>query len=271
MTAGTPVVLGGDGPSASPATGIGDDLTIDTSTGLTFDNNMAPGLVTGIGGFEIIRAGSGNDTITVTNATVNDGVFLIGGGGNDVLTGGPASDALQGGAGDDRLIGLAGADTFVGDVGTDTVDYSVNPAAPAPVPGFPGINGIVADLRAFATGSGGHAQGDTYNAEDCENIIGTPNNDYVIGNNNPGNKIEGLAGDDTLNGNLGNDDLFGGLGNDTLIGSDGLTFTDVDKFDGGDGNDSIFADAADLTGIAQGAGWRGHVRYPGLHLLGRHR
>ena len=42
----------------------------------------------------------------------------------------------------------------------------------------------------------------------------------------------------------------GGLGNDTLIGSDGAVFTDVDKLDGGDGNDSIFADAADLTGGA---------------------
>ena len=74
-----------------------------------------------------------------------------------------------------------------------------------------------------------------------------------------------------LNGNQGNDDLIGGLGNDTLIGSDGFLFTDVDKFDGGDGNDSVFADAADLTGSPKVLGGAGTVRCPGLYLLRRHR
>ena len=134
----------------------------------------------------------------MTNATVNDGVYRHRRPRQRRLTGGLAADALQGGAGNDRLIGLEGADIFVGSEDIDTVDYSVNPAAPAPVTGFPGINGVVADLRQFSQGSGGHAEGDTYHAEDVENVIGTPNNDYVIGNNNPGNKIEGLAGDDTL-------------------------------------------------------------------------
>jgi hypothetical protein len=250
ITAATPVVLGGDGPGIGAASGVGDDLTIDTSTGVTFDNNMAPGLATGIGGFEIIRAGSGNDTITVTNATVNDGVFVIGGGGDDFLIGGPAPDALQGGAGNDRMVGLASADTFVGDTGFDTVDYSVSPAPAAPIPGFAGINGVVADLRA-AGGSlgshGGHSQGDLYLANDCESVIGTQNDDYIIGNL-LNNVLDGLAGNDTIVGNQGNDELIGGLGDDTLIGSDGAVFTDVDKLDGGAGNDTVYADAADLTG-----------------------
>ena len=220
---------------------------------------MAPGLSSGIGGFEIIQAGSGNDTITVTNATVNDGVYLIGGGGNDLLTGGLASDALQGGAGDDRLIGLAGADNFVGDVGIDTVDYSVIGRAGRAVPGFAGINGVVADLRAVWHGQlGGHAQGDTYIANDVENVIGTPNNDYIIGNVTRATCSMAWPAMTRSIGNLGNDDLVGGLGNDTLIGSDGVTFRDIDRLDGGDGNDRIYADAADLTGapakVVGGAG-----------------
>ena len=138
--------------------GVADELRLETVTSnLNFSNNMTPGLTTGIGGFEVIKSGSGNDTITVTNATVNDGVFLIGGGGDDVLTGGPANDALQGGAGNDRLVGLAGADTFIGEAGIDTVDYSVTPAPAAPIPGFPGFNGVVADLRAGFGGSRGQA------------------------------------------------------------------------------------------------------------------
>jgi Ca2+-binding RTX toxin-like protein len=252
-----PVLIGGDGPSIGAAVGFGDELILDTPgfvvTGnLTFNNNMAPGLAAGIGGFEIIRSGSGNDTITVTNATVSDGVFIIGGGGDDFLIGGPAPDALQGGAGNDRMVGLAGADTFVGDTGFDTVDYSVLPAPAAPIPGFAGIDGVVADLRA-AGGSegsqGGHAQGDLYLANDCEAVIGTNNHDYIIGNL-LGNFLDGLAGNDTIVGNQGNDELVGGLGNDTLIGSDGAVFTDVDKLDGGAGDDRLYADAADLTGAS---------------------
>jgi Ca2+-binding RTX toxin-like protein len=148
------------------------------------------------------------------------------------------------------MVGLEGADTFVGDTGVDTVDYSDSPAAP--VSGFPGFDGVVADLRA-AGGSigstGGHAEGDTYLANDVEGVIGTPFHDYIIGNL-LNNVLDGLGGDDTIVGNQGDDDLLGGSGNDTLIGSDGAVFTDFDRFDGGAGDDRIYADAADLIGSA---------------------
>ena len=74
ITAATPVLLGGDGPGIGAAIGFGDELILDTpgfvvTSSLNFSNNMAPGLTTGIGGFEVIKVGSGNDAITVTNAT----------------------------------------------------------------------------------------------------------------------------------------------------------------------------------------------------------
>lgn len=255
------VVLGGDGPGVGTSNGIGDELNLEaiTTTGIVLINDMSAGLASGIGGFEIIKSGGGNDVITVTNATAADGVYLVGGGGDDFLIGGSANDALQGGAGNDRLVGLEGADTFVGDVGFDTVDYSVSPAPAAALAGFPGIDGVVADLRAgaFSLGSsGGHAQGDRYLADDVEAVIGTPGNDYIIGNDLD-NRLEGEAGDDTIIGRQGNDELHGGAGRDTLIGSDGVApFVDSDSFDGGAGDDHIYADAADL------------LDRPGLMVLG---
>ena len=127
----SPMILGGPVPSVGTAAGFGDTLNLLTvSSDLTFSNDMGLSLASGVGGFEVIFSGGGNDTITVMNATVNDGVYLIGGGGDDVLIGGLGNDALQGGAGNDRMVGLDGADTFVGDTGVDTVDYSDSPAAP---------------------------------------------------------------------------------------------------------------------------------------------
>src|SRR6185295_5991186 len=81
LTAATPVVLGGSGGTGAA---LGDSLLLDqpgrvVTQDLTFNNNMDPSATTGIGGFEQIKGGSGNDTITVTNSTTADGVYLFGG------------------------------------------------------------------------------------------------------------------------------------------------------------------------------------------------
>lgn len=248
LNAANPVVLGGDGPGIGA--GFGDELNLFTVTSdLTFHDDMTPGLSSGIGGFETIKSGSGHDTITVTNAAPQDGVYLVGGLGDNVLIGGQGADILQGGPANDRLIGLAGADRIVGDAGLDTVDYSYQPADPAEIAGFVGTNGVAVELST-GRGSGGHAQGDSYLGNDVERVLGTPHHDYLIGNALD-NVLSGLGGDDYLQGNLGNDELLGGDGNDTLIGSDGAApFGDADQFDGGDGDDRIYADAQDLVGSA---------------------
>jgi Ca2+-binding RTX toxin-like protein len=61
------------------------------------------------------------------------------------------------------------------------------------------------------------------------NVVGTPNNDVIRGNQlsnkiwgGPGNDtIYGGAGDDWLHGGDGNDKLFGDAGNDVLLGGEG--------------------------------------------------
>jgi Ca2+-binding RTX toxin-like protein len=76
--------------------------------------------------FEIIRAGSGNDTIFGTNNA--DQIFagpgndeVRGLGGNDRLDGGDGNDRLIGGDGNDTLNGRAGRDTLYGQNGSDVL------------------------------------------------------------------------------------------------------------------------------------------------------
>lgn len=87
---------------------------------------------------EIVKGGSGNDTLDASAILLTD-VVLMGGPGNDTLTGGGGNDDLCGGAGNDRFRwsgGTAGPDGFpsaptgvggdwiIGGTGVDTVDYS---------------------------------------------------------------------------------------------------------------------------------------------------
>lgn len=75
-------------------------------------------------------------------------------------------------------------------------------------------------------------------------IIGnpTPGNDLIFGDAE-NNRIDALAGDDTVNGNGGDDSIFGGLGNDQLLGAVGN-----DTLLGGDGNDLLAGDNSGGTG-----------------------
>ena len=65
----------------------------------------------GVGGFEVLVGGSGNDVLR--GAGVDE--TLDGGAGNDVLRGRGGADALFGGVGADRLAGDAGDDRLYGD------------------------------------------------------------------------------------------------------------------------------------------------------------
>ena len=84
-----------------------ENLTIilsDTANnGTTGENDIATT------SFEIVRGGSGNDTLGTTSSR---GVTLIGNAGNDTLTGGSGNDALDGGTGLDQMNGNDGNDTF---------------------------------------------------------------------------------------------------------------------------------------------------------------
>ena len=244
--------------------GAGNDI-VD----LNYSDGTSYGDVTvdGGSGDDYIFANDGNDTLL--GGTGND--YISGDAGNDKIYGGDGNDTLYGGSGDDLLNGGAGADKIYGGSGTDTVDYSDSSSG---VNVYLGAGDGNAYSGAGGTGTGGDAQGDTYNS--IENVNGSAHDDYVYGaaggsvvNLGDGNDtfdnseasnvvgkdtvdggagndliytgngddlLKGGSGNDTLYGEAGNDTLIGGTGNDTLIGGDG---SDTFLFDFGDGHDTV--------------------------------
>ena len=90
---------------------------------------------------------------------------------------------------------------FEGGSGADTVSYEGSD------------EGVVADLE-FGLGSGGNAEGDTYDS--VENLTGSDHDDVLIGDGTD-NVLIGGGGDDVLSGGEGGaDDLQGGDGSDTV-------------------------------------------------------
>jgi hypothetical protein len=79
------------------------------------------------------------------------------------------------------LSGGPGADLLDGGGGTDTADYASSSA------------GVTVNLLS-GTGSGGDAQGDTFNS--IENVVGSALNDTLTGSNTA-NMLEGGRGIDT--------------------------------------------------------------------------
>ena len=150
-------------------------------------------ILTGGGGNTWLDGGGGRDT-------------LWGGGGGDDLRGGTGDDELYGEADHDWLVGGAGGDYLDGGPGTDTASYVGSDA------------GVTVSLEPGATGTYGHAAGDTFH--DVENLSGSSHDDTLTGNR-LSNTLHGLGGADTLSGGGGNDWLVGGAGGDTLDGGPG--------------------------------------------------
>ena len=72
-----------------------------------------------------------------------------------------------------------------------------------------------------------------------DTYLGTDQGDFVLGQAGE-DVIDGAAGDDTLEGNIGDDTLMGGAGADILSGGG-----DSDSISGGDGNDVLSSDRVD--------------------------
>jgi Ca2+-binding RTX toxin-like protein len=202
---------------------------------------------------EVLRGGSGNDTLgdsAMLGATANT-LFgdagndtLYGGGGNDTLYGGTGNDTLVGGIGQNQLLGeggddsyragdqvqsgTVGADTFVGGPGTDTADYALRSTA------------VSVNLDNVAN-DGRPGEADNIK-DDVERVTGGSAGDTFTGNGNA-NRFFGNGGNDTAQGQGGLDILEGGTGNDTLGGNDGNDILsggpDVDVLNGGAANDTL--------------------------------
>jgi hypothetical protein len=141
---------------------------------------------------------------------LDGGDSLTGGDGVDTLYGGGDNDALSGGIGDDFLDGGAGGDTMSGGADTDTAYYYSSTA------------GVTVNL-ASGIGTGGDAQGDTYDA--IEQVIGSNMGADGLTGNGVINYLNGVGGDDIIDGGgvtapslvtYQGDSLDGGAGTDTL-------------------------------------------------------
>jgi Ca2+-binding RTX toxin-like protein len=147
---------------------------------------------------------------------------LIGNGSANYLRGGGGDDLLRGGGGNDKINGGPGADSIDGGSGIDTADYSDS--------GRFSLVGVHVELGA-GVGTGADAEGDRLSG--IENVIGSRNNDVLIGDSSA-NTLEGRAGDDSLSGLAGADMLFGEDGDDILDGGVG-----ADTLNGGSGVDTL--------------------------------
>ncbi|MCP4993429.1 MAG: hypothetical protein GY934_06545, partial [Gammaproteobacteria bacterium] len=172
------------------------------------------------------------------------GVTIIGGGGNDTILGSSGADIIIGGTGNDTLNGGAGDDTFVVEgmdqgsdriIGGDGFDTIQGGAGDDSI----SLNKLLASYSLDRIDGGlgnntitGTSGGDTLDLSATEllNIAA----------------IDGGAGNDTITGSDGNDIIIGGTGNDTLNGGAGDDTFVVDGMDqgsdriiGGDGFDTI--------------------------------
>ena len=243
----------------------------DTLNGFYGSANRINGLagndvITGGMMADILNGDAGNDTL---RGRGGDNI-LNGGAGNDTLSADEGADTLAGGTGDDILDGGAGGDTYLfnkGD-GADTIaeaDLWLNTEADKLLLGA-GIKAADTTLsrrgddvilkfnatdsvrmRAYANQStriesvqfADSTMWDYATIASKINYEGTAKDDTLKGFADQANRINGLAGNDSITGGAMADILNGGAGDDILDGGAG---SDTYRFNKGDGADTI-ADA----------------------------
>jgi Ca2+-binding RTX toxin-like protein len=237
--AGANTLLGGDGNDSITSTDAGDSIDGGAGTDLlTWDRsassanftlliaggNLASGGVTVATGIESFnaRTGSGADTLTITGSSVG---------------------SFDAGTGIDRII----AD-FSADASSVTLSYfQPNQSGQFIFGGGFGTVFSFSGIESFVVAGG--SAGDALQG-------GTGADDFT--GNGGADSLNGNDGDDTLRGGDGDDFLFGGSGADSLLGGAGNDYLNtlglntggVDLIDGGDGQDRIFLDFTQSSGVS---------------------
>lgn len=193
----------------------------------------------------LTRTVVGNELANVIEGSVDDDVLeggagndkLVGNAGDDVLDGGTGVDSLNGGGGDDELFGGNDTvvDTLVGGTGND--NYTV----------------VGKDI-VVEVSNGGIDMVSTSNAtytltSYVENLTITSTGDGTA-TAASGRGVGNLL-DNALSGGAGTQTLQGMAGNDTLNGGVDM---DVDRLEGGTGNDTYYVRESDLVVEQAGAG-----------------
>ena len=243
----------------------------------TFDAVTERFAVNGLGGDDSVAASDGVGAFTLLSVDGGAGADTVNGSeGADLILGGEGNDVLSGGGGDDRVVGDRGTDTMNGGSGDDTLvwnngdgtdvangdggrdDVEVNGAAAAGdtftvQPNGARIKFDRSNLVAFSIDIG---SSETLHA----NGLGG-NDSTVVGEIGPFEVTgAGGAGNDALTGGGSSETFLGGSGNDTITPGGGLDVVFADDGDdqvnvrdktadlarGGDGNDSVVADAGQV-------------------------
>jgi Ca2+-binding RTX toxin-like protein len=203
----------------------------------------------------VIGGGSGNDAL-VGGPSIDN---LYGATGDDTLSAAGNCDNIEGGPGMDKLDGGAGPDMIWGDSGADTVDYSSRSAHVFVALDMPAYS---ANCTGAPFGNDGElGEGDNVDLS-VENVTGGSANDSLFGSS-AANVLSGGDGDDLLDGAAGADLLAGGSGfdtadyssrstpvtvtfdeteNDGTAGESDNVLTDIERVNGGGGNDTLVGD-----------------------------
>ncbi len=184
----------------------------------------------------LVRGTEGNDVVDLDFVSTEmftglrqDGVLILGRGGNDSVIGsefddsilagdgddtvraGDGDDTVRAGAGDDSIFGENGLDVLIGEDGNDWLD-----------------GGNDADWL-----DGGNGNDTLRGRSGDDSLFGGSGNDALAGHNGK-DLLTGQSGSDTLLGGDDDDTLYGGSGDDTLLGEFGS-----DVVNGQGGNDLI--------------------------------
>ncbi|MGO4705197.1 Calx-beta domain-containing protein [Microvirga sp. 2MCAF38] len=252
-------LTGGDGENHLYG-GAGNDILVggreDSLWGGAGDDRLANGHVIFEGSLgRNIDLAAGKATNAEETDTLENVVYVTGGDGNDTITGaGDAdhfiNDTLEGGAGSDHFIASYGDDVIDGgaDGGEITYFYVGN-----------GVYGVNLNLKS------GQVTKYTGQHDTLINIWhawGSRADDVITGDDNHGNILFGIDGNDTIDGGGGNDTLWGGDGSDKLIGGADVS---VDELHGEKGNDSLVGGAEDVLYGGEGDDTLdgGHVVFEG--------
>ncbi len=257
-----------------------NDLALDTSITLTggSGNDRLEGLL----GADHLVGGEGNDCLWGVSgslleqpAQLQQGDWLEGGAGIDLLCGGGGEDMLYGGDDTDILAGMLGKDLLMGERGNDLV---VGCTGDDVVSGGAGDDLLVGDgnltIQAISLNSDPYSLSFVYAdgyltgmqsaemeldlsfAEDgADRLFGGIGNDCLIG----GLGDDLLSGDDdndilwgdndATSSSGGADILYGGHGDDILYGAGGSDLLDggngADTLSGGEGSDLLYGDGGD--------------------------
>ncbi|HET7048217.1 MAG TPA: calcium-binding protein [Solirubrobacteraceae bacterium] len=231
--------------------GLGGDDSITAHDGvgaltlLSVDGGAGADTVVGSDGPDLILGGEGNDV-------------LNGGGGDDRIVGDRGSDTMNGGAGDDTLVwnNGDGTDVMNGDADRDDVEVNGAPTAGDVFTVQPNGSRIRFDRTNLVPFSLDIGSSETMHANglggDDTLTVGDVGSFSVTGSGGPGNDtLTGSGSSETLLGGSGNDTITPGGGIDAVFGDAGDDTVNIrdntaDLAVGGDGNDSVIADTANL-------------------------